>query len=383
MKIAVVHSFYSTRTPSGENVAVESQVQLLRQSGHEVKVIARMTDAEESGRLYRIRAAAAAANITGPDPTPQLEDFKPDVVHVHNLFPNWGTAWLDKWSRRLVATLHNYRTICSSGTMWRNGHDCDECIRRTTTAAVKNKCYRNSAIATLPLAFASRSHGKHQPLLHSPSKLIVLNETAHARFARTTQVPIVTIPNFVPSSMSVQAEEYWLYVGRLSPEKGVIELAESFPHGEQLVIVGDGPLMDSVRDIQDRRPDSIHVIGALSHEETLRKIASAKGVIIPSLCSEGLPTVALEALAAGVPIILSDHISAARELTYGGAGTIFDPEQVSMLQNSISTISADRQRFSSAARELHMSNYSPQSWLEAMLGVYEDFADALGPGRRR
>lgn len=97
MKIAVIHSFYSSESPSGENSVVEAQVEALRSEGHDVALLRKDTDHESEGMFYAAKAALAAANVYGPSASRQLESFNPDVVHVHNLFPQLGSNWLKQW----------------------------------------------------------------------------------------------------------------------------------------------------------------------------------------------------------------------------------------------------------------------------------------------
>jgi glycosyltransferase involved in cell wall biosynthesis len=127
-RIAIVHSFYSHRTPSGENVVVQAQVDALREAGHDVELVAQCAEEREARRSYPLEAAATAASGIGPSPVRQLQRFGPDVVHVHNLFPNFGTRWLRRWRGPLVATLHNFRPVCSNGYLFRDGHVCTLCI---------------------------------------------------------------------------------------------------------------------------------------------------------------------------------------------------------------------------------------------------------------
>src|SRR6266702_8426604 len=88
----------------------------------------------------------------GADPTEDLRRFAPDVVHVHNLLPNFGTRWLDRWPGPVVATLHNFRSMCPAGTLYRSGHVCTACPDGNPGAALRHACYRGSTLATLPLA---------------------------------------------------------------------------------------------------------------------------------------------------------------------------------------------------------------------------------------
>ena len=119
MKIAVVHSFYSSTNPSGENLVVDAQVAALRQAGHDVLLIARHTDEEEHRPTYPLRAALSVATGFGASPVRALEQFSPDVVNLHNWFPNFGTRWLKSLKFPSVVTLHNFRTLCPIGTLYR------------------------------------------------------------------------------------------------------------------------------------------------------------------------------------------------------------------------------------------------------------------------
>ena len=107
MRVAIVHSYYSSRQPSGENVVVDAQAAALTEAGHDVHVVARRTDEEERRSLHSVRAAWTVATGVGADPTDELRAFRPDVVHVHNLFPNFGTSWLARWAGPVVATLRD------------------------------------------------------------------------------------------------------------------------------------------------------------------------------------------------------------------------------------------------------------------------------------
>ncbi|WP_052462359.1 glycosyltransferase family 4 protein [Nigerium massiliense] len=380
MKIAVVHSFYSSASPSGENAVVRDQVQALAEAGHDVRLVARHTDEESTRPFYKLTSAVNAANGPGPSPDATLSEFQPDIVHVHNLFPNWGTQWLKKWQGRLVATVHNFRPLCSAATLWRDGDDCTECLDAGSHSALKHRCYRDSVIATAPLAFASRGRGRHQPVLRFARRLITLNDHARATYDGLARGHVLTIPNFVqPRSAPADSREGWLYVGRLTPEKGVLELIESFPAEHHLTIAGEGPLAARVR---DRAENSANVtfVGRLSPEEVAVEMASSSGVIIPSLWAEGIPTVALEALSASAPLIISNKCLSAEQLTSGGAGRVYDPYEGRSLAVAVRAIAASSAEYQRGAESRYRLDYSPDIWLERIVRLYEEVA-ALGQDR--
>src|SRR4051812_31099182 len=87
------------------------------------------------GRAAKLGAAFAVASGYGASPLSALSRFKPDVVHVHNLFPNWAWRWLNEWDGPLVATLHNFRPLCAAGTLFRDDHNClNNCGHRGTVS---------------------------------------------------------------------------------------------------------------------------------------------------------------------------------------------------------------------------------------------------------
>src|SRR5688572_988933 len=130
MRIALVHSYYSSRVPSGENNVVDAQAQALRSAGHDVVVVAQSTNHRMRRRTYSLEAAVTVATGIGPSPLRALREFAPDVVHLHNLFPNFGRRWLREYDGPLVATMHNYRPLCPAATLFRDGGVCTECPDR-------------------------------------------------------------------------------------------------------------------------------------------------------------------------------------------------------------------------------------------------------------
>ena len=136
MRIAVVHSYYSNRMPSGENVVVDLQVNALRRAGHDVRVISRRQEDVERSRTYPVSAALRAATNRGWGAHGKIGDFDPAIVHVNNLFRNFGRSWAERYPSRLVVTLHNYRAICAAGTLTRDGQPA-RCAPTSTQACAR------------------------------------------------------------------------------------------------------------------------------------------------------------------------------------------------------------------------------------------------------
>ncbi|RYH69826.1 MAG: glycosyltransferase [Alcaligenaceae bacterium] len=377
MRVAVVHSFYSSSQPSGENTVVLAQVDALAGAGHDVKLISQHTDDSSSRRAYKLRAALSAANIGGPSPQDALEAFRPDIIHGHNLFPNWGTNWLGRWGRKTVFTLHNYRTVCASGILWRDGHECTECISHSSARSLRHRCYRNSTPATIPLAWSTRSQGENSPTLNKARSLIVLNAKA-LEFYRNLrpEADLNLIPNFAEPVQAVNTlhRNEWIYVGRLVPEKGIGWLLDNWPLNHRLTIVGAGPLEEHVAQAAKNQPERFRFLGRQNPNETRQAIARAHGLILPSLWAEGIPTVALEALQSGTPILVSDRCASAAELTEGGAGHVFTLDRLGKsLAESLTAVEMD-EKIRIRAAQAYQRRYSEDVWIKRIEELYDRIA---------
>lgn len=325
MNIAVVHSFYASATPSGENQAVTAQLAALRRAGHRVHLVARRTDDLARGRLYPVRAAATVATGRGPSPLAELRRLGPDVVHVHNLFPNFGRAWLRRWPGPLVVTLHNYRPLCAGATLHRSGASCTLCPDGDRWAGLRHGCYRGSRAATAPLAWAGRRGAAGDPLLARADRVVTLSETSRALYlraglpaGRTDLVPNFTEdPGEPPPAPGPGAP--WVFAGRLTPEKGVLELLRRWPPGRPLDVAGDGPLLAGCR---AAAPPGVRFLGALDHAELRRRLPSWTGLVFPSRWAEGAPLIYPEALAAGLPVLAFPGSAVADAVRAHGTGAL-------------------------------------------------------------
>lgn len=375
MRIAVVHSYYSSAMPSGENIAVNLQVNALRAAGHQVLLVGRSTD-DVSGRPgASLRAAATVA--TGLGPSPQLADFKPDVVHVHNLFPNFGTSWIRSCHAPIVATLHNFRAFCSAGTLWRDGHDCAECLTAGSLRAVAHRCYRHSYVSTIPLAVATRGHGRANPVLSHAAALVTLAPRSKSTFAcaRPDLEPrLRVIPNFTSDdgpAAAPRADAPWLFVGRLESGKGIDGLIEQWPDSEELIVVGTGPLAHELERAALRKP--VRFVGQIPRERVGRLLGDCRALVFPSRWRESAPALAyVEALAAGRPTLAIGANAVADDVAEARTGVAIG--ELAMLAGGMASVTEHLAEASSLARRRFEQEYSQRSWLERICEVYRSVA---------
>lgn len=372
MRIAVVHSYYSNRVPSGENVIVDLQVEALRRAGHDVRVISRRQEDVEQSRAYPVVTAIGVATNRGPRPIDEIDQFDPDIVHVHNLFPNFGRSWAARYSSRLVTTVHNYRPLCAAATLLRDGESCTLCPERhSALPAVRHGCFKGSRVATVPVALGMRF--ERDPLLAAAARVITINDDMRSRYSAMglSEHKIVTVPNFTSAATAPGTHggdehgDFWLFVGRISHEKGILPLVRDWPDGPRLKVLGSGPLDEDLRGMARR---NVELLGHRSPTEVRALMAAARGLLFPSIWPEGLPTVYLEALAAGLPVIAGARSIVGQLVERDGTGIVMSGS----VADDIERANAEFPGLIAHCRNVYQKFYTEAAWLSAMQDVYGD-----------
>jgi glycosyltransferase involved in cell wall biosynthesis len=339
VKILLVHNFYGSAAPSGENQVFEAEKALLESRGHEVADFTRYSDEIRSQGVW---GALRGALATAWNPwmvsaiRQKLSHFRPDVVHVHNTFPLISPAIFHAvgGAAARVLTLHNYRIFCPAAIPMRAGQVCTECIdRRSVWPAIRYGCYRHSRVATLPLAFGVGLHRAlgtwHEEVDAFIALTIFQSERLCAAGLPADRLHVK--PNFFPGKPAVRAWKdraiYAVFVGRLSAEKGVRDLLRAWQLwgscAPDLRLVGDGELRAELTRMAPELP--VRFFGQIDAAAAQEQIAGARLLILPSVCFEGFPMVVREAFAFGTPVAVSDLGPLPTIVEHGGSGLVFPP----------------------------------------------------------
>ncbi len=377
-RVTVVHSYYRESSISGENLAVDMQIAALEVAGATVDIVARFTDMLRNRRFYAAEswARVASERDVGGAALPPCENDN-HILLVHNLFPNFGINRVINWQGPLVAVMHNFRTFCANGLLLRDGKFCDKCIGGNSIGAVQYGCYKGSRIASIPLAITTRGGARRNPLLTRADRVICQSTRAETLFVESGVDPakISMIPGFTPEPItepnSPAKSDRWVFVGRLSPEKGLLNLVKEWPVDVKLDVIGDGEERPS---ILDAMPNSVELLGRKQHEEVLTTLGSYRGLIYPGLCSEGAyPMVVREALARGVPVLAAEGSSAADLIDSRGGSLVYRPGE-SELSPKLKQIGLDRDDYSLQARSVFTEVLAEKIWITSMTAAF-DFAN--------
>jgi glycosyltransferase involved in cell wall biosynthesis len=385
VRVALLHSFYESGSSSGENVVVNAQAHALLAAGHQVLLLGRHTDHERRRSAYPLRAAWRTVTHHGPNPADRLADFEPDVVHIHNTVPNIGLQWLPAWTGPIVHTLHNFRPLCANGLLYRDGHLCTDCPDGRPWSAVEHACYRESRVATTPVAVRNSLGMGNNPLLSRADVLVVLSEYARDVYLRygVDSDQLRLVPNGVPDVPGELVpdppeEQRWLAVGRLREEKGFGTLVASWPREVALDIIGDGPQRDELADLATGR--RVRLLGQLPREQVRDAMGGYTGLVFTSLAPESaMPLVVIEALASGVPVMIVDSSPHAAGLIADGVAMGVHLADGRLLGDDVAAAMAwaiaGGRELRARCREVFLERYTEQRWVAALEQTYADAAD--------
>jgi len=388
MRIYVVHNTY--RQAGGEDAVVAAEVELLRSAGHEV-TLGLVSNDEIEGAAGKVAAFMDAAHnprraewLGG-----ELQRTQAELLHVHNFFPLLTPAVHQEAARRGVAvvqTLHNYRLLCGAATFLRNGRVCEKCTGNRRYWGVVHRCYRGSLPGSLAVYRMQEDSRRREVWNRDVHRFIALSEFQRSKYvAAGFPADRITVkPNFVPAFDGELPSERRgaLFVGRLSPEKGVDFLLEAWrrlPH-IPLTIVGGGPERGRLEAIA---PRNVTFTGAVSPASVRTWMLQSAALIVPSQWYEPFGLVVAEAFALGLPVIAS-RIGALPELVKSGAtGVLFEPGNKQDLVDAVSSSLSGPPRFDAGViRREHSERFSPQVNLARLEGVYVDAVTLASTGSR-
>ncbi|MEI5098229.1 glycosyltransferase [Streptomyces sp. PmtG] len=388
MHVFVVHNRYSSKQPSGENRVVDEEVGLLRAAGHRVDVFERRSD-DIAARSLLGKAAVPLLVPWNPavraELAARLRAERPDVVHVHNVFPLLSPAVIAACADAdvpVVATLHNYTQVCPPGTLHRDGKSCTECVGSAASLpAVRHGCYRDSRLATVPLAASLLINRRRW--WTGVQRFFCISAAQRDVLVRSGMPPerLAVKHNFVPDPGACRtgAGEHVLFLGRLAEPKGVRQLMAAWDEvaaaggvGVPLMLAGAGPLEREVTDWAAGR-DDVRYAGLLDPRQCRQAVARSVAVVAPSMALETFGLVVAEAMAAGVPAVAAGHGAFVELIEDGVTGLLHQPGDAASLASGMRQIATDPVRnheMGQAARRRYERSFSPAVGLERLVEGY-------------
>ena len=387
MKILQCHNLY--QMPGGEDRVVEDERQLLEDRGHQVITYTLHND--DVAQLSKPRLAAGT--IWSRRSAAQLADLvrrhRPDIAHFHNTLPLMSPAAYSavrKLGVPVVQTLHNYRLLCPKATFFRDGKICEDCLDKSFKwPAIRHACYREDRAASATIAVMLSVHGQVGTYRRAVDAYIACSEFTREKMIQGGYPgqKIHYKPNFVPHDPGVGGGRggYPLYLGRLSPEKGIDVLTGAWDRLAQthqnhpetpLHIVGQGPDESAIEQLQQRQPQ-VHHETWVSEPRLGQVLGDAGFLVLPTMNYEGFPKVIVEAYAHGLPVVATDVGAMSHVVQDGVTGRRFPYGDAEALARIVAELLADPEqlaRLRRGARAAYEQHYTADANYRRLMQIY-------------
>lgn len=387
MNILVAHNYY--QQCGGEDAVFEAERDLLRDHGHTVRQLTFHNAAIGSPLAALMASARGFYNPQAARAMARLIDTqRPDVVHLHNGFPLASPALAMAAHRRgvpVVMTLHNFRLICPKAQLFRDGRICEACVHKPLAiSGIVHACYRQSRLQSAAVAAMTAWHRHSGAWRKHVDAYIVLSDFAKNRLLDSPlglRPEVLHIkPNFCadPGERPQPSGDDFLFVGRLSPEKGIDTLLQAFQQtGLPLRVIGTGPLAGRVAQAAAHTP-SIRYDGFQPPERVRAQMHVARALVFPSQWYEGFPVTLAEALACGLPAIVS-RVGGLPEIVEDQAqGLLVPPGDADALAAATRRLAADaplHARLAQQARQKYLFHYTPERTYDQLQQLYQHVCD--------
>jgi glycosyltransferase involved in cell wall biosynthesis len=382
MRVLVLHSRYASGSISGENRVAEDEIRLLQEAGHDVLAWLPSADGLHGLQLAAVGATAVWSRRSVTAVRRLSRTFAPDVTHCHNLFPLLSPAIIRTAAAEgpVVLTLHNHRLLCLPATFLRNGLPCERCLGHFPWAGIRHRCYRNSVPASAALA---SSLGLHRVIatFERISRFVAVSKLLRDKHVEGGFPParISVKPNFAwPVERRNGTGKYFLFLGRLSPERGIEALVRAWADvPATLVVAGDGPAAAQVRTLAG---PNVSLRGAVLPRDVPRLLSGARALVFPTLACEGCPRAILEAYAAGVPVLASNRGSVPELVDDGITGLLLSsldgPDVLAAAERLLDDSEAER--MGEAAFRRWRDRHSPEHALADLETAYAGLRGGIG-----
>lgn len=378
------HNYYRLR--GGEDQSFEDEARLLQSHGHDVVRYTVHNDSISDMSRWAAARRSFSNRQTYDDLLTIFRRERPALMHCTNTFPLISPAAYAAARAAgvpVVQALHNYRLVCPNALLMRSGRVCEDCLGKTFAwPGILHGCYRDSRLATSAVATMVAAHRIKRTWNRSVDLYYTVSEFARRKLIQGNLPAdkIAVKPNCVDPDPGAGRGRggYAIFVGRLSPEKGLDTLLAAWtqlssdPDGMPLKIVGDGPLAPTVK-LAAEKNSRIEWLGSRSLKEVLALVGDATMLVMPSIWYETFGRTIIEAYATGTPVIASNLGAMAELVVDGETGLLFAPGDAADLAAKVRSLASDTVRLSAmrrAARLEFKAKYTAESNYRLLMDLY-------------
>lgn len=396
MKILLIHNFYQSSSPSGEDMVYKAEKELLEVWGKKYGL--RVTTYKEYNnkinnfslpRKFLLPFKTAWSRETYKALRNIIKNERPDIAHFHNIFylisPSAYYACKDA-GVPIVQTLHNFRFFCANGLLMRDGKICEDCIGKIPWRGMLHGCHRNSRLYSAPAVLTGCVHRFLGTWKDKVDAYIALTEFGKKKIVECglPEEKIFVKPNFLsnPPKPNYVNGGFAVFLGRLSEEKGLNIILEAFkilqssiPNHVSLKVIGSGPQQKQFEDkVRAENVYSIECIGRKGFAESMAILKNSMFMIMPSVWYETFGKTIIEAFACGKPVIASRLGAMAEIVEHGKTGLLFKPGNSNdlaskitwMIENEVACVEMGKN-----ARAEFVAKYTAEKNYEILMNIYQ------------
>lgn len=316
-----------------------------------------------------------------------LEEFKPDIVHLNNFQRQLSSSIIEPIKKRnipIVFTAHDVQAICPGITMMDNDKQiCEMCMKGKYLNCIRKRCNKNSKAKSIIGAIEGYYYRHKNIYTKKIDYIITPSEFYKNKFIQDgiSEKKISALHNFIELKdydLETSDEGYALYLGRLSEEKGILNLINAFMKlkGKKLYIAGEGPEKENIEKIirDNGLEENIKLLGFLNSPQMKEQIRKAKFIVVPSIWYENCPYSVMETLVIGKPVV-GANIGGIPELVKDNEnGLIYQYNNIDDLSNKMKTLFENDElvrNLSKNAREESRKLYGKEVYYEKIMEIYE------------
>ncbi len=376
MRVLVVHCGYKYK--GGEDTVVAEEIALLKSNGVEVDLLSFNNEGNNMLKLIQLPFNIRSYHKTKK----KIGASRPDVVHIHNLHFAASNSIIyaaKKLQVPIVMTLHNFRLLCPSGLLFYNGKLFLNSLKASFPwKAVTEGVYQNSKLITFWLALSNRLHqaiGTYKLV----NKYIVLSEHAKNLVENSSThfvEKLVVKPNFCyrPNKTKTDRSNSFLFLGRLSEEKGIRLLLDTFmSSNHNVTIAGTGPLQREVEEASAKFKN-ITYVGNVDKTTAHTLLQQCTALVFPSIWYEGMPLTIIEAFSNSTPVIAAKIGAMQTMISHEYNGLHFAPNDLQSLSAQLNSwvglSEREIQQYQTNALYSYESNYSPELNIIKLIEIY-------------
>lgn len=375
-RVGVVGSLYRESQPSGENLSFHNLISGLKTLGHEVSSIVRRSP-EQPELRYKVSTGVKQLWEPGDRIAKHRGIQNLYLVIVNNLFPNFSPRYMRDSPVPYLVTIHNFRSICAAGTLMKDGKFCDQCPTLGAHRSIVNKCYKDSMLATIPLALNSVGGFVSNELL-SAARRVVFHSKAAMQIAvdfgmdvrKAHYSPAYTVlPDPTTVIEAPQAGNFWVAFGRLDKAKGFRELIEHWPSKHPLVVIGNGPERENLKKFA---PSSVRFLEAQDRTVIAGFLKRARGMVFCWPAVEGGIALSYqESIGLGCPVVAKSGTTVAAGVLEGETGLVYSDR--ASLMSCLDSLPSRRTLQTTLSKRFE-ENFSFTAWLERWDKLLRDFS---------